>query len=139
MAGDLQLSSLHVDADVDERRNSFGGHAFVSNQHVYLVDWSDQRSTNRSDLSMIGDNDLLSCLTHHGSMYRGLVRIVCSDAMFDVNAIDAAEYLVDKDPADAFDSAWSNEREPVSTQKSPRNDDLQISAMTQLHRHVHGI
>ena len=88
---------------------------------------------------MIGDDDLLACLAHHGAVNRGLVRVVCSDAMLDVYAIDADEYLVHKDLADAFDRRWTNEGEPVSTKKSAGNDHLQIIAMTQLHRHVHRI
>src|ERR1700741_2040694 len=56
--------------------------------------------------------------------------------MFDVDAVDADEYLVYKDLADTFDCGWTNQREPVSTQKSSGHDDLQIVAVTQFHRHV---
>src|SRR5215213_1597723 len=59
--------------------------------------------------------------------------------MFDMNAVDADEHLVYKDFADAFNSGWTNECEPVSTQESACNDDLQIVAVTQLHSHVHGV
>src|SRR6476659_2994959 len=59
--------------------------------------------------------------------------------MFDMNAVDADEHLVYKDFADAFDSGWTNEGKPVSTQEPAGNDDLQIVAMTQLHSYVHRI
>ncbi len=38
--------------------------------------------------------------------------------MFDVDAVNANEYLVYENLADTFDSCRTNEREPVSTQKS---------------------
>ena len=103
LANDLELSALHVDPDVDKRRNRFVRYTFIGYQHVYVVDRRNQGSTYSSDLSMIGDDDLLACLTHHGAVNRGLVRIVCGDAMFDVDAIDADEYLINKDFTDAFD------------------------------------
>src|SRR4030095_6018188 len=59
--------------------------------------------------------------------------------MLDMNAIDAYEYLVDEDFTDALDSAWTNQCKPVSTQKSAGNNDLEIVAVTQLHRHIHRI
>src|ERR1043166_9243725 len=59
--------------------------------------------------------------------------------MFDVNAVDADEYFVDEDLADALYSGWTNECEPVSTQETASNDHLQIGAMTQLHRDIHSV
>ena len=59
--------------------------------------------------------------------------------MFDVDAVDADEYLVNEDLADVFDRPWSNQGEPVATKKSACNDDFQIVAVTQLHRNVHRI
>src|SRR5690242_8546010 len=59
--------------------------------------------------------------------------------MFDVDSIDTDENLVDEDLADAFDCRRTNEREPVATQKSAGDDHLQIVAVTQLHRDIHGI
>src|SRR4026209_822880 len=73
-----ELSSMHVDAELDEGRYLFVRHAFVSNQNDYVVKRADQSSADRSDFPMIGDDDLLPRLAHHGAMNRGLVGIVCS-------------------------------------------------------------
>jgi hypothetical protein len=59
--------------------------------------------------------------------------------MFDVDPIHAYEYLVDEDLTDAFNGSRSNESEPVAAQKAPGDDDLQIIAVAQLHRHVNSI
>src|ERR1041385_5490955 len=59
--------------------------------------------------------------------------------MFYVDAIDTDENFVDKDLANAFDCRRPNEREPVATQKSAGDNDLQMVAVTQLHRDIYGI
>src|SRR5690349_21370725 len=59
--------------------------------------------------------------------------------MFDVDPIHADEYLVYEDLPDAFNCPRSNEREPVATQEAACDNDLQIVAVTQLHRHVYSI
>ena len=69
---------MYFDTHREERHDRFFRDAFVSYEDVYFSERADERGPDGADLPVIGDHNLLPCLTHHGAMNSGLVRIVGS-------------------------------------------------------------
>src|SRR6266404_9625072 len=80
----------------DKRRDRIISRFLVSDQDVDVCRLPDNSCGGDSDFSVISDDDTLTRLSHQGPVDGGLVGIVCSKAMFGMDAIDADKGLIQK-------------------------------------------
>ncbi len=102
----------NVDSNGDKRRDRIISRFFVSNKDVYVRRLPNNSGGGDSDFSVIGNDDTLSRLSHQRSVDGGLVGIICSKAMFGMDAIDPDKGLIQKHFARVLLRCFADKGEP---------------------------
>src|SRR5205814_7384046 len=109
------------------------------NQLVEIVSRPNQRSADGAYLAVVGQDDPLLRLSHHGPVNRCLVRIVRCQSTISVSAVNSDKGLVKKCLADVLLRHISNQGEPVAAETSTRHRHFYFGQVTKFHRDVNRV
>src|SRR5256886_16156182 len=106
------------------------------NELVGIISRPDERPADCANLAMVGENDPLAGLSHHGAMNGCLVRIVRRHAVLGVGAVNSNERFVEKRLVNIPLRLVSHEGEPVTAEIAASHRYFYFGQMAEFHRNV---